>query len=166
MAARQPNIYVLLVGGGPQEAFLQNYAKQLGCEERVIFVGRVPHDTVQKYYDLIDIMVYPRYSKRITELVTPLKPLEAMARGRLLVASDVGGHRELIEHGKTGFLFKKDDSADLAQTILKLLKKQDEWFEIRQNARNYIEQYRNWLNTVRGYQKIYFAFGGKILRTG
>ena len=51
---------------------------------------------VQRYYELIDVLAYPRHRMRLTDLVTPLKPLEAMAQGRMLVASDVGGHRELI----------------------------------------------------------------------
>ena len=75
-----------------------------------MFAGRVPHADVPRYYDLIDVLVYPRLSMRLTEMVTPLKPLEAMAQGRLLVASDVGGHRELIRHGETGVLFKAGDS--------------------------------------------------------
>jgi glycogen(starch) synthase len=72
-------------------------------QESVIFTGRVPHTEVQRYYELIDVLAYPRLPMRLTELVTPLKPLEAMAQGRMLVASDVGGHRELIRHGETGF---------------------------------------------------------------
>ena len=66
----------------------------------------MPHAEVQRYYDLIDVLVYPRRSMRLTELVTPLKPLEAMAQGRMFVASDVGGHRELIRDGETGLLFR------------------------------------------------------------
>jgi len=66
-----------------------------------VFAGRVPHREVSRYYSLIDLLVFPRKSMRLTETVTPLKPLEAMAQGRLVIASDVGGHRELIEHGVT-----------------------------------------------------------------
>jgi glycogen(starch) synthase len=62
----------------------------------VHFTGRVPHAEVQRYYGLIDVLIYPRRSMRLTDLVTPLKPLEAMAQGKLVLASDVGGHRELI----------------------------------------------------------------------
>jgi glycosyltransferase involved in cell wall biosynthesis len=77
----------------------------------VVFTGRVPHDQVQtSYYDLLDVLVYPRLSMRLTDLVTPLKPLEAMAQGRILAASDVGGHLELITDGKTGVLFRADDT--------------------------------------------------------
>src|SRR5262249_13230769 len=57
---------------------------------------RVRHEEIPRYYDLADVSVFPRVSVRLTELVTPLKPLEAMAQERIVVASSVGGHRELI----------------------------------------------------------------------
>jgi hypothetical protein len=106
-----PDLRVLLVGGGPQDAQLRQLAKDLNIEDKVVFTGRVPHDQVHTYYDLLDVLVYPRLSMRLTDLVTPLKPLEAMAQGRILAASDVGGHLELIADGKTGVLFRADDPA-------------------------------------------------------
>jgi glycogen(starch) synthase len=96
MLPRHPQLRLLLVGGGPQESNLRAQAVAAGMQEHVIFTGRVPHAEVQRYYELIDVLAYPRLPIRLTELVTPLKPLEAMAQGRMLVASDVGGHRELI----------------------------------------------------------------------
>jgi len=149
------DVRLLLVGGGPQEAMLKEQAERLGLGGRVIFSGRVPHDMVQKYYDQIDIMVYPRYSKRITELVTPLKPLEAMARGRLLVASDVGGHKELIVDGKTGCLFKAGDKVDLSKAVLGLLGRREAWPEMRREARQYVENERSWMASVKRYQAVY-----------
>ena len=89
MQKSSPMLRVLLVGGGPQEAALKAQAAIAGLDDRVIFTGRVPHADVQRYYDLIDVLAYPRYRMRLTELVTPLKPLEAMAQGRMFVASDV-----------------------------------------------------------------------------
>ena len=77
----QPDIHLLLVGGGPREKALQEQASELGVEKLVTFTGRVPHEEVERYYGLMDIMVYPRKSMRLTDLVTPLKPLEAMAQG-------------------------------------------------------------------------------------
>jgi glycogen(starch) synthase len=106
---KTPDIRVLLVGGGPQEANLRQQADKLGLKDHVIFTGRVPHSEVNRYYDLINVLAYPRHPMRLTELVTPLKPLEAMAQGQLFVASDVGGHKELVEHNKTGILFKAGD---------------------------------------------------------
>lgn len=117
MLAKQPDLRVLLVGGGPQDAQLKQLAAELNIADKVVFTGRVPHEQVQQYYDLLDVMVYPRLSMRLTELVTPLKPLEAMAQGRLLAASDVGGHLELIEDGKTGVLFRAGDPQSLADKV-------------------------------------------------
>ena len=78
----------------------------------------MPHDQVQSYYDLVDVLVYPRHAMRLTDLVTPLKPLEAMAQRRLLVASDVGGHRELIDDGLTGRLFRAGDGRAFADAVV------------------------------------------------
>ena len=152
---RHPNLHVLLVGGGPQEANLRSQAQDLGLGERVIFTGRVPHADVQNYYDLIDVLVYPRKSMRLTDLVTPLKPLEAMAQGRVFVASDVGGHRELIRHGETGFLFKAGDVAALGQEIEALLERRVEWDALRQRARHFVEAERTWKNSVDRYREVY-----------
>jgi len=155
--AKNSNVRLLLVGGGPQDQQLKALTKSLGLDDKVIFTGRVPHDQVQKYYDMVDIFVYPRLSMRLTELVTPLKPLEAMARGRLVVASDVGGHKELIDDGVTGVLFAAGDAQALAGAVLGLLDRQDEWQLQKNQARNFVEQERNWPVSVARYKPVYEA---------
>jgi PEP-CTERM/exosortase A-associated glycosyltransferase len=158
--AHLPDVRLLLVGGGPQEGALKEQAKRLGIADKVVFTGRVPHQEVQRYYDLIDVLAYPRHSMRLTDLVTPLKPLEAMAQGRLLVASDVGGHRELIRDGETGMLFKAGSTDSLADTIMKLLVKREYWPELRQAGRRYVVEERNWARSVSNYCEVY----GSLLR--
>jgi glycogen(starch) synthase len=138
---KTPDIRVLLVGGGPQEANLRQQADKLGLKDHVIFTGRVPHSEVNRYYDLINVLAYPRHPMRLTELVTPLKPLEAMAQGQLFVASDVGGHKELVEHNKTGILFKAGDRQALAQAILELLNNRQNWPASRPTAGNLLKMY-------------------------
>ena len=160
MLTRLPDLRVLLVGGGPQDAQLRQLAKDLNIADKVVFTGRVPHEQVQQYYDLLDVLVYPRLSMRLTDLVTPLKPLEAMAQGRVLAASDVGGHLELIEHGKTGVLFKADDPDSLAKNVGDLLAAQDQWPALRVNGRNFVETERNWPISVARYKKIYGGLTG------
>lgn len=155
MLQQRPDLKLLLVGGGPQDDSLKAQTRQLGLTDKVIFTGRVPHDMVSKYYDQIDLLVYPRFSMRLTELVTPLKPLEAMAQGRLVVASDVGGHKELITDGQTGWLFKANDAHALAQTVLGVLSKPDSWPAVKNAGRRLVEQERNWKSSVSRYQKIY-----------
>jgi PEP-CTERM/exosortase A-associated glycosyltransferase len=160
MTPAMPDLRVLLVGGGPQDAQLKQLAKELGIEDKVVFTGRVPHAEVQRYYDLLDVLVYPRLSMRLTDLVTPLKPLEAMAQGRVLAASDVGGHLELIEDGKTGVLFKADDPRSLADKVGQLLERQQQWPALRAAGREYVESERNWPVSVARYKKIYGGLTG------
>ncbi|MES2740000.1 MAG: TIGR04063 family PEP-CTERM/XrtA system glycosyltransferase [Pseudomonadota bacterium] len=155
MLAAQPTLRLLLVGGGPQQAQLQALAGELALEQAVIFTGRVPHPAVASYYQRIDILVYPRLPMRLTELVTPLKPLEAMAQGRLVVASNVGGHRELITHGRTGILFKAGDAAALSQAVLRLLADPSLWPALRHAGRHYVAKERNWAASVAGYGAVY-----------
>ena len=88
---------------------------------------------------------------RLTELVTPLKPLEAMAQGQLFVASDVGGHKELIKHNQTGILFKAGSKSALAEAILNLLANRQRWPELKANGRSFVEEIRNWRNSVANY---------------
>lgn len=149
------DVRVLLVGGGPQDQALKAQAQKLGIGDKVIFTGRVAHSEVQRYYDLIDVLAYPRHSMRLTELVTPLKPLEAMAQGRLLVASDVGGHKELIQDGLTGVLFKAGDPNALAKAIVNLLASSQSWSAIRRAGRQFVEDERNWKVSVSKYANAY-----------
>lgn len=152
---QQPDVRVLLVGGGPQEQVIKDRVRQLKLESYVVFTGRVPHEQVQDYYKLVDIFIYPRLAMRLTDLVTPLKPLEAMAQGRLVIASDVGGHKELITDQKNGVLFKANDVSSLAACTLDLLGRSQHWDEMRQSGRQYVEQTRNWQNSVGNYQQVY-----------
>ena len=151
LVARRTDLRLLLVGGGPQEANLKDQACQLGIADRVIFTGRVPHGEVSRYYDQIDLLAYPRHSMRLTELVTPLKPLEAMAQGRIYVASDVGGHKELIRNGETGYLFPSGDPGSLAEVIDRALSEREGWGAMRLAGRAFVEDVRNWSNSVAGY---------------
>ena len=155
MLTSNPDIRVLLVGGGPQDGALKAQAARLGVADKVIFTGRVPHEQVQRYYDLVDVLVYPRLKMRLTDLVTPLKPLEAMAQGRLLAASDVGGHRELIDDGKTGVLFAADSAPALAARVLALLAAPQSWAALRAQGRTFVERERTWANSVARYRGVY-----------
>ncbi|HEX4911829.1 MAG TPA: TIGR04063 family PEP-CTERM/XrtA system glycosyltransferase [Permianibacter sp.] len=152
---RQPDLRVLLVGGGPQEAALKAQVQALGLHDRVIFTGRVPHAQVNRYYSLVDVLVYARHKMRLTDLVTPLKPLEAMAQGKLVLASDVGGHQELIRDGYNGFLFPAGDTSALADSIERVLAVRAQWPTLLQNGRHYVDTERNWANSVQRYRKVY-----------
>jgi PEP-CTERM/exosortase A-associated glycosyltransferase len=153
--SKQPNTRVLLVGGGREEPNLKAQIQKLQLGEKVVFVGRVPHGDVSRYYSIMDLLAYPRKSMRLTETVTPLKPLEAMAQKRLFIASDVGGHRELIRDGDTGFLFRPDDARALAEAVQRVVDAKDRWTAIRDAGRRYVEVERNWRASASRYPKVY-----------
>lgn len=155
LVARNPRAKLLLVGGGPMEDALRAAAQQSPVAGHILFVGRVPHQEVERYYSLIDILAYPRKKMRLTDLVTPLKPLEAMAQQRLVAASDVGGHRELIEDGVTGTLFPADNPAGIAHALSTLLGDRSRWAERKAVARAYVEQERNWSANIVRYEPVY-----------
>lgn len=155
LLARDPSIRLLLVGGGMQDAALRLQAQQMGLDGQVIFTGKVPFHEVERYYSVIDALVYPRKSLRLTELVTPLKPLEAMAQRKVFVASDVGGHRELIRHGETGMLFKADDSEALVAAVMQLLGDPSLQNQLRVNGLAFVRDERNWKASVAKYADVY-----------
>ena len=164
LLAERPKAQLLLVGGGPMEGALRAQAERSPAASRIHFVGRVPHEEVDRYYALIDILAYPRKAMRLTELVTPLKPLEAMAQRKLVAASDVGGHRELIDDNVTGTLFPAGDPAALAAALSGLLADRDGWEERRDAARRFVEEHRNWSSNIARYIPVYQKLTGKILR--
>ncbi|NJS14540.1 MAG: glycosyltransferase, exosortase A system-associated [Sphingopyxis sp.] len=155
LVARVPDAHLLLVGGGPMADTLAAQAAASPAAARMRFVGRVPHDQVERYYSITDILAYPRKAMRLTELVTPLKPLEAMAQGKLVAASDVGGHRELIQDGTTGTLFAPDDPARIADALADLLQNKAVWPARREAARDYVETHRNWSSNILRYEPVY-----------
>jgi glycogen synthase len=160
---RDRDLRLVLVGGGQQDALLRRMAKDLGVADIIVFAGRVPHDEVDKYYDLMDAMIYPRLPVRVTEIVTPLKPLEAMAGGRLVIASDVGGHKELIRDRETGLLFKAGDARALADTVMDAFERAPR-DAIRAAARRYVETERSWAGSVDRYRDVYARLTGSVTR--
>lgn len=150
-----PDARLLLVGAGPMEAAWRAAAAALPEPEAVIFTGRVPHTAVERYYSLVDVLAYPRKGQRLTELVTPLKPLEAMAQRRLVAASSVGGHRELITDGDTGTLFAPDDPAACAAALAQLLGHREGWDAMKTRAVAHVRNRHDWAENARNYLSVY-----------
>lgn len=155
LLATRPAARLLLVGGGPMEASLKAAAAGSAAAPRIHFVGRVPQGEVDRYYSLVDVLAYPRKAMRLTELVTPLKPLEAMAQEKIMAASNVGGHRELIEDGVTGTLFPADDPAATADALSRLLGDRAMWPERCRQAKAWVSEERNWDKSVAAYIPVY-----------
>jgi PEP-CTERM/exosortase A-associated glycosyltransferase len=155
LIATRPDVRLLLVGGGPCTEALKAQAEASPVADRIHFVGRVPHGEVERYYSLIDILCYPRKKMRLTDLVTPLKPLEAMAQRRLVAASDIGGHRELIRDGETGTLFAPDDPQAIAAALAGMFATSEEWESRREAGRRFVEEERDWASNAKRYLPVY-----------
>jgi PEP-CTERM/exosortase A-associated glycosyltransferase len=154
---RAKDIKLLLVGGGyqGQDEKLKALAADLDLGKSCIFTGRVPHDEVKKYYSVIDYLVYPRRSMRLTELVTPLKPLEAMSMEKTVFGSSVGGIAELVKDGVNGYLFKPDDAESLAETFLRVSGNVKDLEELGPRSRRFVQEHRNWEKIVARYKDVY-----------
>ncbi|MEM7666784.1 MAG: TIGR04063 family PEP-CTERM/XrtA system glycosyltransferase [Pseudomonadota bacterium] len=159
-----PGARLLLVGAGEMDAEWRAAASKLPEPEAVILTGRVPHAEVERYYSLIDVLAYPRKRSRLTDLVTPLKPLEAMAQRRIVAASDVGGHRELMRHGETGFLFAPDNPAACAAALSELLNAREDWDAIRTRGVEHVRTRHDWATNVRNYQDVYHLLLADVKR--
>ena len=156
-----PNAQLLLVGGGPMDAALRAQAAASGVGEAIVFTGRVPHDEVERYYSLIDVLAYPRKKSRLTDLVTPLKPLEAMAQQRIVAASDVGGHRELIEDGVSGLLFPPDDPQAIAAALAGFVDAKERWPAMRKAGRMHVAAKHDWSRNIDRYRAVYQELLGR-----
>jgi len=155
LSQRIPELAIILVGGGPEEERLRKIVQDSGIEQFVRFTGRVHHDEVARYYDAVDVMVFPRRRNRLTELVTPLKPLEAMAQVKPVVASDVGGHRELIRDSETGYLFAADDVTAFATKLEAVVADACDRRRVAANGRRFVEKERTWDAVVERYGAVY-----------
>lgn len=151
---RRRDVALLLVGQGEEEEEIRRMAQALPGGS-VVFAGHVQHSRVLDYYSLVDLFVYPRRSTPLTESVTPLKPLEAMAMGKLVLGSDVGGVRELIADGVTGWLFKAGDAGALAAKIIEIIESRPEHARVSARAREFVARERSWPAIVARYLEVY-----------
>jgi len=149
-------LFVLSSKAGQEE--LKSHCESLDIGDNTVIMGPVPHEEVAPFYDLIDIFVVSRPDTRVTRFVTPLKPFEAMQRGRALVMSDLPALLEIVEHGVTGLLYPPGDIEALSKTILSLIENETLRIELGQNAKDWVEENRTWATVIDGaldaYQRV------------
>jgi glycosyltransferase involved in cell wall biosynthesis len=149
----------LIVGDGTERAALERLAGQLGLTGAAIFTGRVPMSEVRRYHAVLDLFAVPRTSDRVCQLVTPLKPVEAMASGLCVVASDVGALREIIRPEVTGALATSGDSGSFADIMEPLLYSSDTRRKLGANAREWVARDRTWAHNAAIYRAAYERLG-------
>lgn len=156
------DIKLIIVGSGPEKKNLIELVTKNDMIKNIIFVDKVNHNDILRYYSVIDIFVLPRIRERVNELVTPLKPLEAMAAGKCLLVSDVGGLKELVRNDETGMFFHAEDVNHFIGNLAILVKSHEKRINLGSNARDWVCKSRKWDEIVKYYQDIYqFAVGDK-----
>ena len=152
-------VHALIVGEGAERAHLRQLARRLGIAGHVTLPGRVDHASVLSYYALIDLFVVPRTAETTCQLVTPLKPYEAMAAGRAVVVSATAALREMVIDGKTGATFAPEDPADLARVIAALDDAPERRLALGRQAREWVSEHRSWRGNADRYLDLYRELG-------
>jgi len=135
---------LLIVGSGADAGRISAAIQEANLGSLVVMPGRVPHAEVRRYHSLIDLFVVPRTADRVCQLVTPLKPYEAMAMGRCVVASDVAAIRQVVREGETGRLATPENPVDLARVLRELIDAPEQRLALGERARVWVHQERNW----------------------
>lgn len=172
VARQRPQVHLVIVGGSaglaggsatasPEEQQLTAAVQECGIGSHVTFTGRIPHADVKEMYALADVLAYPRRWTRTTALTTPLKPLEPMAMGKPVIASDVPPMKELVSDGVTGLLFKAGDHHDLAEKCLALLRDPARRTSLGLAGREWVLRERQWPSLISQYQGIYESVVGR-----
>ena len=152
LRGRGRDFRLLLIGGettsgaekGPVTAEIERIAAETGLGDRLIMPGRVPHEEVAVYYSLIDIAPFPRKPQPVTEMVSPMKPLEALAMEKAVVVSSVAALTEMIADGETGLVFAKGDVASLAEVLDRLIGDRGLRARLGRNGRDWVVRQRTW----------------------
>jgi glycosyltransferase involved in cell wall biosynthesis len=152
-------VCALLVGDGPERPQLAQLAKRLKVGERVVFTGRVAHERLPAYYGLIDIFIVPRTAEVTSQLVTPLKPYEAMATETAVVVSGTQALREMVIPGEIGLVFEPESVEDLAAVVEQLIEDPSERTRLGAAAREWVRANRSWRQNAERYRQLYAELG-------
>ena len=159
MRSQRDDFVVMIVGDGAELERFQSEveARQLG--DAVRFLGRVPHEDVERYYSLVDIAPFPRLPLPVCEMVSPLKPFEALAMGKAIVASDVAALAEIVQPDVTGLLHRKGDVDDLTAKLTELVERPELRQQLAADGLRWVRENRQWPDMARSVSTIYEQLG-------
>lgn len=160
--AECPQAFLLVAGEGEDMPTAKDLVAKLNLHNHVLLLGNVPHQEVLSYYSIMDILTYPRFKSRLTDIVTPLKPLEAMAMEKAVLGSSALGIQELVADQKRGLIFQAGDPKDLADKCITMLKDEGLRRTLGSAAREYVKEHRSWETIVKDEVRVYEEMlGGK-----
>lgn len=143
---------------GPIAEEILRIAGEGGIASKVIMAGRVPHDHVEAYYSLLDVCPFPRKPWPVCEMVSPMKPLEALAMKKAVVVSSVRALTEMIQHEGTGMVFEKGNVGSLTDVIADLIDKPEKRRLLGEAGREWVSRERSWLQVADRIEQILAGF--------
>lgn len=155
---KRPDLHIVIVGDGKAQGSLQELAAATRHKERIHFIGRVPHDEVKEYLSIFDATTCLRKRRDVTELVTPLKPLESMASGILVLGSDVAPVKDLLdgEDGPRGIIVPAEDIDAIGRALTEITNSERlPQGVMASRARLWVVDYRSWDSLARHVQNLY-----------
>lgn len=155
LKAERDDFHVLIVGDGAEWQTFVDLSDRLAVSDVVTFTGRVPHEEVESYYSLIDIAPFPRLPLPVCEMVSPLKPFEAMAMGKAVVVSSVAALTEIVKDGTTGLIFTKGNAEAFADVLRRLLDDPAQMRRLSENGLDWVRRERDWQTLVRRIGDVY-----------
>lgn len=152
---KNPNVVLFVVGYGEYEPELKKMVRKYRLEKAVTFAGSIPSGMIDQYYSVMDVVLFPRLKLKVTEIVTPLKPLEAMAMGKCVLATGVGGLTEYCLDGINSIVVEPGDDEQMVRQIVELAANTDHRKNLEIEARKWVEENRNWSKVARIYEDLY-----------
>lgn len=152
---RKHKVQFFVLTGEDGQNELKQHCANLGILDKTTILGPVPHEMVKPFFDLIDIFVVSRPDSIVTRLVTPLKPFEAMAMGKVVIASKLPALQEIITHNETGLLFEAGNVEDLSDTIESCIGNEEKRDTLSKNAQEFVQSERTWDRVVENYSNLY-----------
>ena len=154
LRSRHSEAVCLIIGDGLQRPLLDQLIADLDLQRHVILPGHVPNDQIEDHYALIDLFVVPRIEDRAARLVTPLKPLEAMAMGLPVIASSLPALEELVKPHERGLVFEPADPAAIADTADMLIQDSGLRAKLADGGHDWVRQHRTLESNVLRYGEI------------
>jgi len=148
----------LIIGDGVVLEDLKQQVVDANLSDYFVFTGRIPHEEVPNYYSIIDICPFPRRGLPVCELVSPLKPFEAMAMGKVIIGSSVQAIAEFIEDNVNGFVHEKDNAEDLALQISRSIESDEIREQLKETTRNWVVENRDWKVLANKVFEVYESF--------
>ncbi|MCT1590084.1 glycosyltransferase family 4 protein [Kocuria palustris] len=161
MRSQRDDFVVMIVGDGAELERFRSEVEERELRDVVRFLGRVPHEDVERYYSLVDIAPFPRLPLPVCEMVSPLKPFEALAMGKAIVASDVAALAEIVQPNVTGLLHRKGDVDDLTAKLTELVERPELRQQLSSNGLTWVRENRQWPDMAQRVSAIYESLGAQ-----